>query len=206
MIKTAVKLMFSLFGALIISLNAQAKGGGVNTMFTEHHTFIATLLVESEKNSVAIWALPFPSDDEGLKKVKELFSKNKHGDYKRKHSLFRFIPASIKFGFSDDVGQIESSFNDDLRAEIMAHYSEKDVALVCFGVNKDGVPLCEAYDAEDTALNQGIVRKGFAIYSKENAIENKEYNDLIIHAQDAAKEEKVGVWVPFHFMLHNISR
>lgn len=205
MIKTTIIPTISFVFGILVSLGVNANTTGGIEEYQEPHTFVATLLVEKGRSGIVIWALPFAHDKEGIEQIKQLFGKNSYDDYRRNHSLFRFVPASIKFGFSDDDGQVKSSFNDDLYDSIMAHYSEKDVALECFAAGEDGVPLCEAYDTENAALNQGLVRKGLAIYNRDNAVKNKAYNDLIIHAQDAAKEDKIGVWVPFHFMLHNIS-
>lgn len=206
MIKSACGLIISVILLIAYPLSTDASQQNLVVQnYKEKHSFLVTLIAEYDGRKLSLWGVPFSHDKEGVELIKKLFSKNTYSDYKSSHSIFRINPASIEFGFSEDDGNIDSTFNDELLAELIEHYSEKIGLLVCYGADKNGVPFCEMYDKDDRPLNETFVRKGLAVYSKRMAVQDEHYNARIIAAEAAAKEDKVGVWVPFHFMLHTLS-
>lgn len=194
------------FVALSFAFVHQAHAKEIEILkFNSPVEIVGTVFVEVVNNNVSFWGIPFPEDKEGIEKIKEWNKKGKYGNFKPSLNAFKYEPASIKLAFSDEMKISKSDFNTELIKEVISHFSEKDAIFKCYASGFDSVPQCETYDNTDTPLSQSFVRKGFAIMDKQRLTGYADHDQKVIEAEDQAKELQVGIWKPFHFLMHNIS-
>lgn len=171
--------------------------------YIKPYTVLATLFATAESGDVILWAIPFEDDIEGNKDAKKML-KNASNLYERKNPYrFKMLPAGIKFAFSTE-GSFKNNFNEDLTKILFEHYSGKDVGVVCYGGFNAGMPVCDAIDIEGVSLNESLVKTGFAVINHDLMPSIPEYAAKLQKAEEEAKSKEVGVWKPFHFMIHTL--
>ena len=180
---------------------------GDSDIYALDTSFLIDSQVIEQDNGLIFWAQPLENidQDENLGKLKKFLKNNDSGAYISDPFIFKFSLNGISESTEDGLDMTKDNIKDDYDRQKDEVLGLKNFELSCSCyIKNSAMPICDAYDSDGNLASVELVRRGIVVPDEKNGCLTESQMLLLQSALEDAKEKKVGMWKPFHFMMRGL--